>query len=445
MRPLETIAGIASVCGVALLANPHACRIWLRPLGFLVCAILLAHSTWEGWRLQAAPVYVAGALLVGLASFPRLCASAAALCGAVGLLACYAIPVFALPTPTGPHRVGSRTIHMSDTSRRERHRSGPRRFVAEVWYPAAANAAGERAIYRDPGALTPRSHHQRLVKTHAIRGGAALANAGGWPLVFFSPSSGGYRTQNTFLCEELASHGFVVVGVDHPFSSSRVVMSDGKTIHSLPSDWLQIATQASWRASIPFVEATLETRAEDVLHAWKELERDAKLPADFSRAAAIGHSFGGAVAAELCRRDRRFRTGANFDGWMFQAVREQGVAPDFLFAMEDDPLWARNEGPFPDNYDGNARLGTKEYHDTIRMSLRRHGGYLWRPQGAGHGDFSDLALYLRWPMRGQSFASERRVRRLHRETREMVLALLNKHLKGEASPLLDKLAQTKED
>jgi dienelactone hydrolase len=445
MRPLETIAGIAAAGAVAVWANPNAGRVWLRPLGMLVCTFLLAHWIWEGWRIQAAPIYVAGLALIALAGFPRVCSSVGALCALAGLLACHAIPVFALPEPTGPHRIGSRTLYLQDEARVEAHGGGARRFVAEVWYPAAADATGKRALYRDPATLLPHSYHHRLVKTHSLRDVAPMPNAGGWPVVVFSPSSGGYRTQNSFLCEELASHGYVVVGVDHPYSSSRVALADGRVIHSLPSDWLQIATQASWKASTPVVEATLETRAADVVFAWRALAAERDLPVDYSKAAAIGHSFGGAVAAELCRRDPRFQTGANFDGWMFQGVTENGVAPNFLFAIEDDSLWERNEGPYADDYSGNARRGTKEYHETIRKSLRRHGGYLWRPPGAGHGDFSDMPLYLRWPFPGQRRGNESRVRRIHKETREIVLALLNRHLKGEASPLLDKLAQAKEE
>lgn len=444
MRPLEAIAGFASLCGLSVWMHPDGGRLWLRALGVFICCVLLAHMVWEGWRWQAAPIYSAALVLTLAGTYPRLSSSASALLGLAGLTICYAIPVFALAAPTGPYVIGSRTLYLSDKAREEKHGGGTREFVVEVWYPAEAGARGEAAVYRDPKALLARSYHQRLVETHSLRNMKAASKPGGWPIVFFSPSSGGYRTQNSFLCEELASHGYVVVGVDHPYSSSRVVMKDGKVIHSLPSDWLQIATQESWKASQPIVEATLETRAADVLYAWKALEAENELPIDFTRAAVIGHSFGGAVAAELCRRDARFRTGANFDGWMFEKVRENGVAPNFLFAIEDDPLWLHNEGPYPNDYDGNARLGTKEYHDTIRRSLDLHGGYLWRPAKAGHGDFSDLALYLRWPFPGQARGNEARVRRLHNEAREVVLALLNKHLKGQTSPKIDQLAYVKE-
>lgn len=443
MRPLEAIAGIVSLGGLAVWTSPHADRFWLRPLGFFLLCLLIAHILWEGWRLQAMPIYFSALVLISCSGYPRICSSASALAGLCGLLLCYAIPVFALPAPTGPHRIGMRSLYLTDSGREEKHGGGAREFVAAIWYPAQA-VKGRATVYRDPEALTARSHHQRLVETHTIQEAPVLPEPKGWPVVFFSPSSGGYRTQNTFLCEELASHGYVVVGVDHPYSSSRVKMQDGRVIHSLSSDWLQIATQETWKASRPVVEDTLETRVGDVLYAWKALEAHEELPIDFTRAAAIGHSFGGAVAAELCRRDARFRAGANFDGWMFSGVQKSGVGPNFLFAIEDDPLWFRNEGPYENNPGGNARLGTKEHHDTIRRSLQLYGGYLWRPEAARHVDFSDIALYLRWPFPGQARGNEKRVRKIHEQTRQIVLALLDRHLKGKESSNLRQLTYVKE-
>lgn len=444
MRALELIAGLLSLCGLWAWVQPLTARLWLRPLGGVLLCVIVAHCVLEGWRWQAVPLYAAGILLAGLADYPRWSSSLAALVGSAGLVLCYALPVFALERPTGPYRIGARSLYFSDEGRVEKHGGGARRIAIEVWYPTQPDAQGPKSPYRDPRTLLPRSAHHRWVQTNSIRNAPPLEQAGGWPIVFFSPSSGGHRTQNTFLCEELASHGYVVVGVDHPYSSSRVAFPEGTVIYSLPTDWLQIGTQASWKASLPVVEETLQTRAADVLSAWRELEKDRSLPIDFQKAAVIGHSFGGAVAAELCRKDRRFQTGANLDGWMFAAVQKEGVAPNFLFAIEDDVLWGRNEGPFTDDYSGNARRGTKDYHDTIRRSLRRFGGYLWRPPGARHGDFADLSLYTRWPFPGQQWGNEARVRRLHGQTREIVLALMNRHLKGLAAPILDGLAQAQE-
>jgi dienelactone hydrolase len=445
MRPFEAMMGIGILAPLLLAVAPHFARASWRAASAVLLGLAGAHLLIEGWRYQAVPFYLAGAVSFIAPAHPKTMAGIiAALCLAGGI-ACYAVPVFTLPKPTGPYGIGSRTRYWTDEKRAEKHAPGPRRIAVEIWYPAAPSATGARGAYRDRAALLPKSDHHRLVKTYAVRDARPLAQPGGWPMVFFSPSSGGYRTQNTAVCEELASHGYVVAGVDHPYSSSRVAFPEGTVVHSLANDWLQIATQASWKASEPIVEATLETRVSDIILALENLGAQNEIPVVAGSAAVIGHSFGGAVAAELCRRDARFKAGANLDGWMFSGVRQAGVGQSFLFAIEDDPLWRSNPGPYPDNYHGNARRGTLDYHETIRRSIKRHGGYLWRPPGARHGDFSDLALYLRWPFPGQRPSDEGRVRALHTELRTLLVALCDRHLKGKVTPVLKHYEVLKEE
>ena len=40
------------------------------------------------------------------------------------------------------------------------------------------------------------------------------------------------RTQNTAWAQELASNGYVVVAVDHPYDSAAVVLGDGTLLRS---------------------------------------------------------------------------------------------------------------------------------------------------------------------------------------------------------------------
>ncbi len=230
------------------------------------------------------------------------------------------------------------------------------------------------------------------------------------------------------------------MGLDHPYSSSRVAFPDGSVIDSLPNDWLNMDSRETWARSAPVVEATLETRVRDVQFAFDVMQHDrlqgkageVARAVDFQRAAAVGHSFGGAVAAELCRIDTRFSAGANLDGWMFGGIREHGVDKPFLFVVEDDPFWLKNDGPFPDTSDGTGRLGTKDFHDSIYRSVERWGGYVLRPFGSSHEEFSDVSLYLRWPLSGDATPPSQ----IMSVTGEFVLAFLDQYLKGRTSALL---------
>ena len=89
------------------------------------------------------------------------------------------------PFARGALGVGVRTAQLVDRQRANRP------LPMEVWYPADA-----------PHVLQA-----------AVRDAAVLA--GRYPLILFSHTSNGHRRQSTFLCTHLASHGYVVAGVDH--------------------------------------------------------------------------------------------------------------------------------------------------------------------------------------------------------------------------------------
>jgi alpha-beta hydrolase superfamily lysophospholipase len=72
----------------------------------------------------------------------------------------------------------------------------------------------------------PRAH------TRSVPGAAVADGGGRFRVVVFSPGLGGVRTQRTAWAEELASRGYVVVALDHPYDSAAVVLADGRTIHT---------------------------------------------------------------------------------------------------------------------------------------------------------------------------------------------------------------------
>jgi predicted dienelactone hydrolase len=109
------------------------------------------------------------------------------------------------PFTRGRFPVGVRTIQALDTARN-------RLFTCEVWYPAAAQHAGQdiapatQDFFTVPPSGAPRN---QMAVRHAA------PQPGTYPLIIFSHSSGGRRRQSTFLCTHLSSHGYVVAALDH--------------------------------------------------------------------------------------------------------------------------------------------------------------------------------------------------------------------------------------
>jgi hypothetical protein len=448
MRPLEVLLGCLIIASSLVLPSSKGARGVLPSLLVIMSVVALLHVLLEGARLSALPFYLAlCALLLGTL-FPfhgaQVAGSVIGFCLAViGLCTCYMVPVISLPDPGGSFAIGTNIFYFVDPAREEQfaHRPGQRReFAAQVWYPAGASS-GPTAPYRDAKTLSFRSAHLRFVKTHARIDAPFLPTQQKFPLIFFSPATGGNRDQNTYLTEALASHGYVVVAFDHPDSCARVAFPDGSVIHGLPDAWLNLESREALAQSSVKTEQILRTNVQDMEFALDRFEggaADPKLRAiaaliDFSRIAAIGHSFGGAAAAELCRIDARFRAGINMDGWMFDGVNRNGVSRPFLFMIEDDPLWFRNEGPFPDNMDGTTRWGTLAYHQSVRHSVQLWGGCIARLRNGAHEDFADPALYRRpWPWQASRSPS---IKAMQQAVKKLTIAFLDQNLKGNQGAL----------
>jgi alpha-beta hydrolase superfamily lysophospholipase len=146
------------------------------------------------------------------------------------------------------------------------------------------------------------------------------------------------------IAEELASHGYVVAGVDHPYQVAAVVLPDG-TVASYDAVPDQLPVSERQAA----VAAKIEERVADirfVLDQLASLARDGSLlegRLDLDQVGIMGHSNGGLAAVEACREDVRLRACLNVDGQQAGgpfSVAPGGVAPDqpFLFLTKETAL-----------------------------------------------------------------------------------------------------------
>src|SRR5207302_2580787 len=122
---------------------------------------------------------------------------------------------------------GTAALHLVDASRQDPWVPGqPRQLMISIWYPARDTARYPLAPWMPPGAFV---HFEQTngIPTDAVEvpttaghdDAPVLPRLGGWPVLLYSPGLGDDRTMNTTLVQDLASHGYVVVTLDHTYDA----------------------------------------------------------------------------------------------------------------------------------------------------------------------------------------------------------------------------------
>jgi hypothetical protein len=101
--------------------------------------------------------------------------------------------------------------------------------MAQFWYPAET---GEKLAAYNPVSDSKRTggFFSKKIETHANADAPVASDGAPFPVLIFSPEWDGQRWQNTAQAEDLASHGFIVAALDHPYDSALTVLPDGRTI-----------------------------------------------------------------------------------------------------------------------------------------------------------------------------------------------------------------------
>jgi hypothetical protein len=149
-----------------------------------------------------------------------------------------------LPEPTGPYPAGITPLWLTDTSRPDPWASeaAARELMVSLWYPVAS-PDGQRLQYMTPEEselqLTSRditgipADTLSTVRTNAALDATPAGPQRGLPLAVLSPGFTNSRSTLTGLAEDLASHGYVVAGIDHTYESFATAFPDGRVTTGL--------------------------------------------------------------------------------------------------------------------------------------------------------------------------------------------------------------------
>ena len=484
MRPLEGLILIAILFSLLAYLVPKSRRPrWLSLLPALAALFVVIHLVVEGYRWQMVPAYALAAIVVvGMircvpqkaetqSEAPSRRRRISALIGiALGLLVLALAaalpsisPVFSLPEPTGPHAVGTQYYYWADEDRPDEYTTDPgdfREVSVQIWYPAELSGDEKPIRYMRQDAARAFTHsldlpeflfdHHALVRTHAYLGADVVRTGAPFPVITYSMS--GLMSSHMTLFEELASHGYVVLCIGHPYWNPFVYGSGGE---ALPFDrqnehykawWAEAdaagvveaksqvtlanTTVAQERAFLrlnelmPVAVPDLRMWAGDIGFVLDELEvmnQGAGFLAgafDLEHVGVMGFSKGGAAAGQFCVTDERCKAGINLTGFMYGDIVNVNLDTPFFFFSEEE-LWAQDCFV-------NDLFYKRAKSDAYQMKIR----------GARHASFGDFCLWgrlLQWGTGDPTIEGERMtyIQNVYART------FFDKHLKGMVSPLLD--------
>lgn len=232
------------------------------------------------------------------------------------------------------------------------------------------------------------------------------------PLVIFSHGAFGFYQNNASMILELASHGYVVASIEHPYHAIITHDSSGKTIiadRKFLNDSMTIGTSDASEAEVfEVISQWMELRTADMNFVIDSLKEgitdswhiDAKQKDGVSKAVSlidttkiglIGHSMGGATAVTCGRRDD-ISAVVDIDGTMLG--ENLGVDGDTILVNEEPyktPLLDLQNQNHHDEAEQALKTGEPYSNNVIVQNAAV--SYRTYFAGSGHMDFSDLPLF----------------------------------------------------
>jgi predicted dienelactone hydrolase len=335
------------------------------------------------------------------------CAAAAAL-GVVVVLALWVEhrTGITLPAPTGPFAVGRALYDWVDDKAVDALARAPgtrRELLVWIWYPAVMPSGAVVDDYLPASVRAPagRGNAPPLifglltrdlakVHGHSYREPAVSPQERSYPVVIIRAGLSVPVVDYSTLAEDLASHGYIVVGFDAPYRTIEVVFPDGRVIGRRPEnnpelysgeEMIRLASKllAAWNADIAFALDRLER-----LNASDPSGRFAGR-LDMTRVGVFGHSLGGATAAQFCSEDSRCKAGIDVDGAPLGSVIQTGMRKPFMFLLSGHGDFSSDAEVRQIVADIQSIYDRLPPDERLRVSIR----------GANHFTFSDDGALLK--------------------------------------------------
>jgi dienelactone hydrolase len=277
------------------------------------------------------------------------------------------------PKPTGEYAVGSFTFTIYNNREETIYcaKGSMRSLPVRVYYPAKKESVEglnkTRYMSKEMVGIIRKKfmvpiNYEKLENEGSNRSecydNAPFIEDKSFPLIIFNHGHGSFRDANSFLCIELASHGYVIASIGHPYDAVLTELDDG-TVYKLPKGIVSKCYSPTIPAIIAMKKMQKAKGTNEEL--WKKLDEMQKkhnrfimeridewcidtksvlgyLKENYSNiinfekgVGLTGHSLGGATAYSLCEEDpETFTCGINIDGGLFGEHEGKDINAPFL-------------------------------------------------------------------------------------------------------------------
>lgn len=309
-----------------------------------------------------------------------------------------AFPVTAMEFPSGPYDVGTQIYDWTDHERLETYGdeagTNLRKIKVQAWYPANTVEGFEQLPWIPEGRVVSRKlartfyfppfmlDQSEEVLSNSYLKAPVLSQDKGYPVVVLSHGWSGFRTLHSDLGELLASHGFIVLGIDHTYGAPVVVFENGEEV-SIDGEALPGRDDPDF---LKYAEVFINTYAEDISFVLdvitdsdgNQMDEALRSLLDLNKIGLLGHSTGGGAGVKVAAMDPRVRGIMGLDPWvepLSNNIVKKETTASYLFLRSEE--WK----------------GHKNDVNLCEVLNNNNQAELFQIQGTTHVDFTMIYMY----------------------------------------------------
>lgn len=348
----------------------------------------------------------------------------------ISIVSLIVFPIEEIPKPSGKYSIGTRTYDLVDTSRDAVYSdslSENRKIKFQIWYPTEITEGYEKVKWIEDGTILTRqlasSMHfpsfmldqTAFINSNSYKNAPISNSLNNYPVVIISHGWLGFRELHTDFAEELASHGYIAISIDHTYGSQAVKFENGDIAYLKPE---ALPNADSTSSFAEYADKLVTTYGQDIISVLDDLE-DLNMDPDFKdklnldKIGLLGHSTGGGGDVYASLKDKRVKAVLGLDAWI-KPIESQFEG----FGLSIPSLFIRSEQWSSVPNDGSLKYLVNHSSNSNFFQI----------DGTTHVDFSMAYMYS--PLsKLVGFTGKLEGREASEIQREFILSFFNEYLK----------------